>query len=652
MAWKPRYSMLKNMLRSSVVTSSARRHGIARTHATRYLLRAPWDERQGGLPSDVPEAGRDAMRKMFGAGSEAPPTLISALRNGRTEVRRALQLSQTDAIDQLDSYVRDIQVLTRTELNSRRATLRALPAEVLGIIFEYALSAEEVVNAPNDTVWQGCVPMSTALLKLLQICKHWRDILQSFAFPWTVIDDHESELFIQNSKQLPVSVHVEHHHSQLVPRLPGLGPRLRELFWGRLYSEARKTDVLTFPAPQLELLYLNCYNEHTAPINQPSPMLFSGHAPRLRRLHLAGHTCLPGNQFTVLTHLCLQNICPALKITAIVGLLQRCPRLEHLAFMGHMPIHPDDPAPHPLPPADTPQMLPHLRRLSFDSVSSRFIANITHIIYPRRPDFAIQVLELPINRLNTVMFCLCAVPFLAPNPLTYLAYVRQSWHSSIGLIGFSARGALRIFSAHEHIDSDNFNPDRDTSWALAQLDRLVPAAVEEFSFDFLRIRQAQPPVPVGTREVFARVRAMSCLRALNVATNDLSMFLVMLYGGFFAPLLVGGVRWHLEVLRIFVGDNVPGQGLVVWNPFNIVDLGAAQALAIDSVVIHCDLDPGLFTVTLDTLRAMVPSVAFGRTADLGDAARTQVPEGFASGMDPVAHSAWEGSRWYKPIDFN
>ncbi len=260
--------------------------------------------------------------------------------------------------------------------------------------------------------------MSTALFNLLQVCNHWRNILQSFAFPWTVIDDHETELFIRHSKQLPVSVHIEEYHSQLVPRLHGLGPRLRELFWGPLYSGACKADVLVFPAPQLELLYLDYFNEHTAPTNLPSPMLFSGHAPRLRRLHLAGHACLPGNHFAVLTHLCLQNVCPGLKFAAIVNLLRQCPRLEHLAFIGYMPLHPDDPDPHPLPPADTPEILPHLRRLSFDRVSSRFITNITHTIYPRRPDFALQVLQVPINRLDTILLCMCAVSYFPPHPLT------------------------------------------------------------------------------------------------------------------------------------------------------------------------------------------------------------------------------------------
>ncbi|EIW59644.1 uncharacterized protein TRAVEDRAFT_19986 [Trametes versicolor FP-101664 SS1] len=575
---------------------------------------------------------------------DGPQTLIAALQNGRAEFRKILQLAH---------YVKDIQALTRAELDGRRATSHLLPPEILGIIFEYALSAEEAVNAPNDTVWQGRVPMSTALVNLRQVCTHWRDALQSFAFPWTSIDDRGgSELFIQNSKQLPVSVHVKEDHSQLIPHLPGLGPRLRELFWGPVYSEAHKADVLIFPAPQLELLYLKCYNEHTASINELSPMLFSGHAPRLRKLHLTGHTGLPCNQFTVLTHLCLQDVCDALDITAIASLLLQCPRLEHLAFIGHMPLHPDDPDPHPLRPAHTPQMLPHLRRLSFDRVSSCFILDITHIIYPRRPDFALQVLQLPINRLDTVKLCMCAFPFLTSHPLTYLAYVRKSWHSSIGLVGFSAHGALRIFTAYEDLDSDNFEPGRDTSWALAHLDRLDSTTVEEFSFDFLRIRrQALPPVPVGTREVFARVRAMPRLRVLNVATNDLSMFLSMLYRGYLADLFVGA-DWHLEVLRIFVRDHVPGQAPVVRNPFNRVDEGAAKALVIDRVVIHCDLDPALFTVTLATLRAMGPTIEFGRTEDLGEAARTQVPAGFASSMDPVAHPAWEGGRWLKPIDDN
>lgn len=546
--------------------------------------------------------------------------------------------------------MRYIQAITQTELNKRRATSRNLPPEILAIILGYALCAEEGVLAPDETVWQGDMPTSAALFSLARVCRAWRHLLQSLASQWTVINDHEPGLFIRLSGRLPVSVHIVEHDSQLIRCLPDLGPRLRELFWGPRSFGPQKADVLVFPAPQLELLYLDHPGGPAQADGQPSPMLFAGHVPKLRRLDLANATWLPGNQFAALTHLCLQTVCAPLAFAAIVDLLRRCPLLEHLAFVGHMPLHPDDPAPHPLPPASDPELLPHLRRLSFERVASRFITNITHALRPRRPDFVFQAIQVPIN-INTVALCMCALPFLATQPLTCVTYLRRNWHSNVVLIAMSAHTTIRFSTAHTRLDDNGWNPNHDTWWAISQLDRLAHDAIEEFTYDFLRIQcQVEPPLPVGARDVFARVRNMPRLREFNIATNDLSVFLVLLYGGSLVPLGAWATRWHIPVLRILVKGHGPGYAPETRDVFIVEESRIPEGLVIDKVEIYCDLNPAVFERTLDTLRAIGPSVEYRQTglAEATTAAAMQrpaPPPGFVNCVDPVANPEWVGAQW-------
>ncbi|OJT15575.1 hypothetical protein TRAPUB_6322, partial [Trametes pubescens] len=549
-------------------------------------------------------------------------------------------------IAQIDRYVRNLQDITRTALNQRRATLRALPPELLCMIFEHVLSMEQLVTAPDEMIWQGFIPMSEALPTLMQVCKLWRHLLQNFAFPWTVISDFEPDFAIQHSKQLPVSVLIDERDSQIVPHLPDLGPRLRELFWGPRYTKARKADVLAFPAPQLEVLYLRNFDAHTGAIDQPSPMLFSGQTPKLCRLHLDGYTYLPGTEFTVLTHLCLEDIDLQLRFSAILRLLRQCPQLEHLAFIGQMPLHPDDPHPHPQHPSGGAEILPRLERLSFERVSPRFINNITHTLRPRREDFAFQALQVPTIPGSTIL-CMCALPFLATHLLTHLAYIRKSWHSPAGLVAVSNHTSIRIFTERTDLDDDDWDADRDTSWVLTQLSYLPLIAVEEFYYDFLRIRHNEPPV--GAREVFARVRFLPRLHGLSVATNDLAAFLSMLYGNRLVQLGFGAMRWHLHVLRITLRGYDSEHEPVIRDTFDEMDPHIQEALAIDRVLIQSDVDRSLFSKTLDTLSALSPSVEFGPTVILDAMAAVHGPEALGDCVDSVAHPAWEGAQWEGPF---
>ncbi|EIW59643.1 uncharacterized protein TRAVEDRAFT_46945 [Trametes versicolor FP-101664 SS1] len=574
--------------------------------------------------------------------SEVPPTLAAALLNGRTQLQAGMPFLSADAIAQIDSYMRNLQDITRTELNQRRAISRDLPPELLCMIFEHALSVDRLVIAPDEMIWRGFIPLSKALPTLLQVCKLWRHLLQNFAFPWTFVSDFEPEFAIQHSKQLPVSVLITEQDSQIAPHLPDLGPRLRELFWGPQYTKARKADVLAFPAPQLEVLYLRNFDAHTGAIDQPSLMLFLGEAPKLCRLHLDGYAYLPGNQFTVLTHLCLEDIDLQLKFPAIIRLLRQCPQLKHLAFIGQMPLHPDDPHPHPQHPSGGAEILPRLQRLSFERVSSRFINNITHALRPRRPDFYFQAFQVPTIPGSTIL-CMCAFPFLATNLLTHLGYFRKSWHSTVGLVAVSRRTSIRIFTERTDLDDDDWDADRDTSWVLTQLSYLPLIAVEEFHFHFLRIRHNQPPV--GAREVFARVRLLPRLRGLSVDTNNLAAFLSMLYGNRLVPLGFGAMRWHLHTLRIAVTGYDSEQEPVVRDTFDEMDPHIKEALAIDRVLIQSDIDRSLFSKTLDTLSALSPSVAFGPTAISDAMATVHAPEAHRDCVDPVAHPAWEGAHY-------
>ncbi|OJT15568.1 hypothetical protein TRAPUB_6315 [Trametes pubescens] len=244
---------------------------------------------------------------------------------------------------------------------------------------------------------------------------------------------------------------------------------------------------------------------------------------------------------------------------------------------------------------------------------------------------------------------MCALPFLATHPLTCITYLRRKWHSNIVIVAMSAHTTMRFSTAHTRLDDNDWNPDRDTWWALSQLDRLAPAAVEEFTYDFLRIQHAQ--LPVGAREVFARVRNMPRLRELNVATNDLGMFLSLFYGGWLVTLGTGAMRWHLPVLRILAKGHGVGYAPEVRDVFYAVDSRTQEALVIDKVEIYCDVDPAAFGRTMDTLRAMGPSVVYRPmptvTAEATTAAAVQppAPPGFVTCVDPVAHPAWAGAHW-------
>lgn len=272
---------------------------------------------------------------------------------------------------QLKQRILDLQT-DRNEL----APISIFPTEILVDIFhrvvdddhrrcrsqedgedEYAKAANDNNNSNGDGEDCGN-PKSAALrrrtlVNLSAVCSKWRGVVVSCATLWAEVETQNAEwvaLCLQRSRTAPLSLTIPYHSptpmymaacremSFASPQVGHLG-RLRRLEVRAVPQEkVVLVDLGLFaPAPALESLYL-----HGAYVPR---MLFSGLAPRLRRLVLNGclfETDLPLLRGVELEHLEISVPAQRLPMGDLLGIIQNSPQLGSLVLRSCVRISADD----------------------------------------------------------------------------------------------------------------------------------------------------------------------------------------------------------------------------------------------------------------------------------------------------------------------
>jgi hypothetical protein len=146
-------------------------------------------------------------------------------------------------------------------------------------------------------------------------------------------------------------------------------------------SESSIFDIFQGPAPELESLTIA--SQRIPPADSVLPKLFDGHTPKLSRLNLEYFTSWPENDFTDLTHLCLNNQHNngGLTLSQFLDFIETCPRLQELLVADAGPVVDD------MPPHASPRRLialDHLRELTIGKWNDAPVisAFLSHLIIP------------------------------------------------------------------------------------------------------------------------------------------------------------------------------------------------------------------------------------------------------------------------------
>ncbi|KAI0768966.1 hypothetical protein BD413DRAFT_614011 [Trametes elegans] len=133
---------------------------------------------------------------------------------------------------------------------------------------------------------------------------------------------------------------VESVRTHLLPR--GLGLRLKALHWVAKTCQVGKVESLSFPAPHLEHLTIECFTFDGDDLAKPFaiPILFSGHAPRLRKLCLSRLNWVLTNFFASLTHLSISKIYDDIALPFLVGFIPLLGSLEPVRSFQVLQISP------------------------------------------------------------------------------------------------------------------------------------------------------------------------------------------------------------------------------------------------------------------------------------------------------------------------
>lgn len=561
-------------------------------------------------------------------------------------------LSQfTLQIEQLDNLLSNFQVNTRSTLNTRRSSDRVLPAEILIISFQYVLDTVSISAVAEGCVWYSAFRTSPVLRTLSRVSRAWRHLILSLPSVWTVIRDYHPDAFlayVERSRDRPISVHLglsgtEQGFPELGLHLRELRGRLRELYWTTYRPLASKVEDLDFRAPLLEILYISHdYDDMDDDDDNGcnTPILFKGHVPSLRRFHLAAVGWLPGNRFESLTHLCLNYIYHPVKFSDMIGLLSRCPQLEHLVFIDIAVSSQHDNRKPPLQPPAIWQrpLLPNLRRLSFDHTSTEVVDDYLCFLAPRHPNFALQVRHIP--REDSIGLTAVKISQKAPTftaRFTHLAYIRPHWHSHINIAASGPHSALRFDTDPVHIDDTNWSWEKPYVWAFEQLRHVaITAHIEVFYFGFYDGREPG-------RLIKEFIMDLPTLDQLVFYTDDLSRALYGLYNGNALAWGPQRTEWSVKQLDIVVVPDITAarQGHF-FEPFDGVDPDAYWELIIEKVCVHSPFDEAIFKGPLDALKELCPLVEYYQGSR---GPRIPFPEVC---YEPAANADWTGAVWDFP----
>lgn len=165
---------------------------------------------------------------------------------------------------------------------------------------------------------------------LAEVCRYWRAVTLSFPTIWTTVDIGDTTrapnanielamLSLRRSYASTIDVRIwdQIPDSALLwfsETLASQSIRFRGFHMCNLVHGTRLLDIFSeCPAPQLESLTIQTWPQPedslpTATLSPSQlPTLFAGITPHLRRLTLRWYTSWPGNNFSNLTHLCLEH---------------------------------------------------------------------------------------------------------------------------------------------------------------------------------------------------------------------------------------------------------------------------------------------------------------------------------------------------------
>ncbi|KAH9891957.1 hypothetical protein C8Q73DRAFT_97042 [Cubamyces lactineus] len=550
----------------------------------------------------------------------------------------------------LDGVLSSASSAARTAMNAQNAPHR-LPPEVLSMILDHVLADAPTSAAPEETarIWEGIYHRPSRIIGTHSlVCKEWRQTLVAYARPWTLIRDCHMEavnIYLKRSQQLPLTVHIDRSIAPppLLNQLPSLSSRLRELHWVAKYQPAHgsysKLSYLNFPAPKLEVLRIQWEFHEEELLDDAGPLriMFSGHTPKLRVLHLSMVPWLPANHFPSLTHLCLTDINgPLIPFNDFVHLIRQCPQLQHLALTETDFLDTTDE--DYIVPDDADELLSSLRQLSFDKMPISTVNHLLLCLKPPRIDIAIQALRIPLDVSPDPMETV-RVTSLIPeicSSLTQLAILRSSWHSDVTIAAMGPNAAFRLSTMSVDFDHPLWDPDRPVEWAKVQLDALPLTQIETFYISFMAFRSSRPfPYVTDLPKVVER---MTNLKQLIIFTNDLSLFL----GDFFSLKRARHPQHRLSELHVVVKPLDPAFGLSgPVDGFRVEDPSALPA--IDDIIIHWHCPQSIDSTleyTMEKLERYYSSIQVLRDTDVEF--ELTFPEVC---HDPIAYPEWLGSQW-------
>ncbi|KAI0693791.1 hypothetical protein BC835DRAFT_1052539 [Cytidiella melzeri] len=215
------------------------------------------------------------------------------------------------------SYIRTIR--------NSRTPICSLPADILSDIFVFTQTpaAQFMPTSPRlrfdstqaaENTWHPSLAAG--------VCRYWRAVTLSFPSIWTTVEIGDiarapnanielAMLSLRRSYSSTVDVRVwnelpDSAISWFTETLASQSVRFKGFHLYDFEHGAKLLNALSeCPAPQLENLTIQTWPQYDPPWQLPT--LFAGITPQLRRLTLRYYSAWPGNNFSNLTHLCLER---------------------------------------------------------------------------------------------------------------------------------------------------------------------------------------------------------------------------------------------------------------------------------------------------------------------------------------------------------
>ncbi|KAI8982934.1 hypothetical protein BD414DRAFT_537942 [Trametes punicea] len=281
-----------------------------------------------------------------------------------------------DALEILERKVAHSLSFIRETLNYHR-DIHRLPAEVLGMIFRYALPPTSGFCESGSHPLPDMQKERQEKMAISHVCRRWRSIALQMASLWTVIDASSgpwASACFERSRSMPLHIFASYPLDKTtVASLASQESRIRALFLF-LPSPYRSSTPMDLPAmlppvPDLECLVLETQSRN---FEEGRPMvdftqlaqLFPRPPPRLTMLILKNQCWFPAIPYDALTHLHIAQGTP-IDACSLLTLLGHCTALEKLVIVDVYLANARQ------VPEDYTVELPHLRLLTLGINQSR-----------------------------------------------------------------------------------------------------------------------------------------------------------------------------------------------------------------------------------------------------------------------------------------